>query len=280
MKTYFLRKLACAACVAVVALTGSAALAQEIQLASTSEMNNVYARLAELESRVASSNIATKGGDMVDECCDPCRAGCVAGAELLFLRPYESDGDFTDFDYEDGYRFWLGWQSATGLGARIRYFDLEAEEGTDVFEVSAVDFEAFDTVHIGCYWDLNIGAGLRYLDLQANENALLDFDEINGVGPVVSAELTRHFGSRGWAAYAIVRESIIVGDGAHDGLIVDDLTVSVSEIQLGLQHQREWRRGGLLFGRIGWESQYYHDIMDGDASAALMGVAFSAGIMR
>src|SRR5688500_13902343 len=70
MKTDFLRKLACAACVAVAALTGSAALAQEIQLASTSEMSNIYARLAELESRVASSNIATKGDGLVDECCD------------------------------------------------------------------------------------------------------------------------------------------------------------------------------------------------------------------
>jgi hypothetical protein len=251
-----------------------------MQLASTSEMNNIYARLAELESRVAASNVATKGDGLVDDCCDPCRAGIIGGFEVLFLRPYESDGDFNDFDYEDGYRFWIGWQGATGLGGRLRYFDLEAEEGTDVFDVETFDLEVFDTVHIGCYWDLNIGGGLRYLDLQANENALLDFDEITGVGPVLSAELIRHFGSRGWSVYAIGRESIIVGDGVHEGIAESDLTVAVSELQLGLQHQREWRRGGLIFARVGWEAQYYHDVMDGDGGAALMGATFSAGIMR
>jgi hypothetical protein len=134
-------------------------------------------------------------------------------------------------------------------------------------------------VHIGCFWDLNIGGGLRYLDLQASEDGL-GLDEITGVGPVLSAELIRNFGSRGFAAYAIARESIIVGDGIHNGIVESDLTVSVSELQLGLQHQRELNRGGLLFARIGWEAQYYHDIMDGEGAAALMGAAFSAGIMR
>lgn len=279
MNTDILRRLACAACMAAVALTGSAALAQDIQLASTSEMNNIYARLAELESRVAASNVATKGDGYADECCDPCRAGFVGSFEVLFLRPYESEGDFNDFDYEDGYRFTLGWQSATGLGARLRYFDLEAEEGTDLFESEYFDIEVFDAIRLGCYWDLTIGGGLRYLDLQADELGT-GIDEINGVGPVLSAELVRHFGQRGWAAYGIIRESIIVGDGTDGGIIEDDLTVSMSEIQLGIQHNRDWRNGGQLFARVGWEAQYYHDIMDGENGAALMGATFGVGIMR
>jgi hypothetical protein len=37
----------------------------------------------------------------------------------------------------------------------------------------------------------------------------------------------------------------------------------------------------LLFGRIGWEAQYYHDLVDSsNTGATLMGGVVSAGIVR
>ncbi len=285
MKTAFLRAFACAAAVAVAGMWSGAAQAQDIQLASHADMNNIYARLAEVESRLAATNVATSGGecggDFADACASECcdRSGFIAGGEVLFLRPYESEGDLNDFDYEEGYRFWIGWQASGGLGVRLRYFDYEDEVAAtgDLFDVSAVDLEIYDAVQLGSNWDLNIGGGIRYLDLHTDE-AASGFDEITGVGPVLSAELVRHISHRA-AVYAIARESIIVGDGFDGGVAEPDLTVAVSEIQLGLQGQRDWR-GGLLFARLGWEAQFYHDIMDGENGAALMGAVFGAGIMR
>ena len=131
MKTNILRALG-GALLALASFTGSA-LAQDVQLASATDMNNIYARLAELESRVAASNVAywqwwvaaaTAGCESdCDDCCD--RSGCIVGAEVLLLRAYESDGDFNDVNYDEAFRFWIGWQGAGGLGVRLRYFDYD-----------------------------------------------------------------------------------------------------------------------------------------------------------
>jgi len=279
MKTDFLRTLA-GALVALACFSGSA-IAQDVQLASATDMNNIYARLAELESRVAAGNVATGGGgcgaeSYCDDCCD--RSGFIGGAEVLFLRAYESEGGFNNGNYDEGYRFWLGWQGAGGLGVRLRYFDYDSEsDDGDLFESEAVDLEVYDAIRFGCNWDLNIGGGIRYADVAINEDD--GEDAINGVGPVLSIELLRHVGDRA-ALYAIARESIIVGDGFDGGEVEEDLCIAISELQLGLQVHRELASGALLYGRVGWETQWYDELVDGENGAALMGAAFSAGIMR
>jgi hypothetical protein len=52
------------------------------------------------------------------------------------------------------------------------------------------------------------------------------------------------------------------------------------DIQLGGQWNRPWRNA-ILFGRIGWEAQYYADLVTNDSeSASLIGGVLSAGIIR
>jgi len=293
MKTDFLRALA-GALLALAALTGSA-VAQDMHLASTTDMNNIYARLAELESRVAAGNVATSGGTCgaaSEGCCDDCcKAGFIAGAEALWLKAFQGDGAFGDFNYDDGFRFWIGYQRADGLGIRFRYFDFDQEaDNGDLFETTHTDLEIYDTVQIGCNWDLVVGAGIRYLDINfSTERAEIVpaapvppviLQSFTGTGPVVTAELYRHVSDRA-ALYVIGRESILVGNFRDDGDLQEDSTLMVSEIQLGGQLHREMSSGALLFGRAGWEAQYYHDLSDdNETPISLLGVAFSAGIMR
>jgi hypothetical protein len=281
MKTDFLRAVACAVVALAGSLLGGTAMAQDVQLASTSELNNLYARLAELESRVAAGNVAySSGGDCAaaSDCCedDCCKAGFIGGGEVLWLKAFESDDDFGNFNYEDAFRFWVGYQRADGLGVRFRYFDFDQDPvAGDEFEVTHSDLEIYDTVQIGCHWDLVIGAGIRYMDLHSDDG---DDDEITGVGPVVTAELYRHISDRA-ALYAIGRQSIIVGNGLVNDADAEDLTGMVTEVQLGAQVHRDWN-GALLFGRIGWEAQLYHEPENDDESVTLMGGVLSAGIMR
>jgi len=96
----------------------------------------------------------------------------------------------------------------------------------------------------------------------------------------VTVEIYRHLSER-TALYAIGRESILVGNFRDDGLLQEDSTLMVSEIQLGGQVHREMSSGALLFGRAGWEAQYYHDLSNGNETPiSLIGVVFSAGIIR
>lgn len=286
MKTDFLRAALCAVASLVALFFGSTAQAQDIQLASTAELNNVYARLAELESRLAAGNVGVGCSDGVkgcgDSCCDDgCRAGWIAGGEVLWLKAFNSEGDFGDFNFDEGFRFWAGYQRADGLGVRARFFDYEQiANNNDEFDVTAFDLEVYDSFQLSCNWDLVIGAGIRYLDYFDNDDGGdVDSDNaITGVGPVITAELYRHVNDR-LALYAIGRESIVVGNGLDEGTAEEDMTLSVTEIQLGAQMHRDWN-GSYLFGRIGWEAQLYNDMHDGDVSTSLMGLVLSAGILR
>ena len=251
----------------------------DVQYASTTnnELSELYARLANLEARAA-SNTAGGGGCGCNDCCCG-RSGFVAAGEVMWLKAYNSDNDFGDFNFKDGYRFWIGYQGDSGLGARLRYFDYfnRAPNTGDFVNIYALDAEIYDNVELGCYWDLLVGAGFRVLGYETNNNGgNTPDDALWGVGPVITAELYRHLGDRA-ALYAIGRQSIIVGSG-FEGDRQEDDTGSVTELQLGLQLHTYWGNS-LVFGRVGWETQAYYDIHDDESLVTLMGAAFTGGVM-
>ena len=284
MKTNLLRAVAALALIAPLGMVQ----AQEIQLASHAELNNLYARLAELESRIAASNVSggcgctdavgNGCGNGCGDCCDDC-CGCpgfVGGAEILWLKAFNSNTLFGEFNYDEGFRWWLGYQGAGGLGVRVRAFDYSQISATgDVVDIQTADFEVYDSVQLGCNWDVVIGGGLRYTDTRVVFVPGFE-SQIFGTGPVVTAELYRHVSDRA-ALFAIVHESIVAGDANPVGLTDD--TMFISEIQLGAQVHREYN-GGLLFARLGWEAQYYADVVDIGESVTLMGVTAGVGLMR
>jgi hypothetical protein len=282
MTTNLLRALAMAGAGLLIAplATLSAQGTPDIQFASHTELSDLYTRLEKLESHISTNNVTYNGGpaSSCTACCNDCcnRAGFIGGAELLWLKPYHAEGDFGDFDYQMGYRFWAGWQLAGGLGAQIRVFDYFQRGQTDPtqrFDVTAVDLEIFDAIQPASNWDLIVGGGIRYLDfLDSNVGEL---GAITGVGPVLTAQLLRHIGDRS-ALYAIARDSIIFGDDTTQ----QDICTNVFELQLGAQYQRDWN-GALVFARLGWEAQYYTDNMEGDSEGvALAGGVIGLGLMR
>ena len=256
----------------------------DVQYASTtnSELSELYARLANLEARAASTN-AGGGGCGCNDCC--CRSGFVAAGEIMWLKAYNSDNDFGDFNFKEGYRFWVGFQGDSGLGGRLRYFDyFQRANNGDFINIYALDAEIYDNVELGCYWDLLVGAGFRVLGYEdngdggtGNGNGVEADDALWGVGPVITAELYRHLGDRA-ALYAIGRQSIIVGSGLESGNAQEDDTGSVTELQLGLQVHTYWG-DSLVFGRVGWETQAYYDIYEDESMVTLMGAAFTGGIL-
>lgn len=282
MKTNLFRALAALALVVPLGMVQ----AQEVPIANHAELNDLYDRLAELESRVAASNVSVTGSaDAVGNGCGSCDncgcAGVVAGAEILWLKAFNSNTMFGDFNYDEGFRGWLGYQGAGGLGVRFRGFDYSqtAANGTLV-DVETLDLEIYDSVQLGYNWDVIFGAGVRYTD---NRQLLfvpfLD-TQIFGVGPVVTAELYRHVSDRA-ALYVIGRQSIVAGNANVVAPIIGttDDTMFISEVQIGGQVHREYN-GGLLFARIGWEAQYYDDTVDIGESVTLMGATASVGLMR
>ncbi len=219
-------------------------------------------------------------------CADCCRRGWFGGAELVFLKPFTSENaNNDDFNYRSGFRGWFGIQREDGLGVRLSAFDYFQRSGVaattsptrEVLDINNLDAEVTDTFNI-CNWNVMVGGGVRYLSFRED----WDLVAFHGVGPVVSAQITRAV-NENWSLYGITRESMVFGRMIHDddAHIHEDRTAFVTEIQLGLQYNRPLAIGGIGFARLGWEAQYYSGIDSNDTEdLSLIGGVMSIGLMR
>jgi len=259
--------------------------AEEIRYAS----ENDIVRLASQESNT-SFPVQLIGHESCDgsvtDCDSGCDSGCgcptiTGGGELLFLKPFQSEGNWDDFNYRTGYRGWFGYQRGDGLGVRLRTFDYFQRDINDArVDINSIDLEVFDLLVANGQWDLTVGGGIRYLDYFVGSGPDPDDGYARyGLGPVVSAELMRHVNDR-LSLYAFGREALLAGNGNDYGTVEADCLGNVFELQLGAQWARELGIG-LVFGRIGWEAQSYTSMDDGDTeSLTLMGGVLSGGIVR
>lgn len=232
---------------------------------------------------------ACGGGCCNNSCCgsaldyfapggDNCGCNTIsAGGEVLFLKPFGTDGGaYDDFGYDLAFRAWASWQRPDGLGARLRLFNLsQTDTGGDILDMYTIDAEVIDTIQLGCNWTLVAGAGIRYFDF--NDQAGSD-TEFYGFGPVATLEMYRTINCN-TQFYAIGRYSILFDQGPNPNGIDADAGTSTLELQIGIQRTRELANGALAFGRIGWEAQSYDALVDGDAETlGLIGGALSLGI--
>ncbi|GIW94354.1 MAG: hypothetical protein KatS3mg110_2395 [Pirellulaceae bacterium] len=280
MRTNLLRALYFLfAAVLGMVVAGGTSHAQQIRFASESIWQSASGSEQTTPVRLIDYACDSGSGQVCDDGCS--RAGWVGSSELLFLKPFQSEGNFSDFNYRTGYRGTIGLQRYDGLGFRVRFFDyFQRAPGDERVDISSLDGEVYDSLVDNETWFISVGAGIRYLDFFVGDSPdPADGDSLTGVGPVITAELQRHLTDR-LSLYAITRGAIIVGNSNDFGNANPDETGSMYEIQLGGQWSRPWR-GALLFGRIGWEAQFYNAMDDSDSeSLSLMGAVLAGGIQR
>ena len=221
-------------------------------------------------------------------CADCCRRGWIGGGEVLFLKPFESEGaSGGDFNYRSAFRGWIGAQRADGLGVRLTGFDYFQRSGTpaaagrrNVLDLNYLDAEVIDSFNI-CNWNILVGGGIRYLSFSDDfTTSTTTGSKFNGLGPVISAQITRAV-NENWSLYIIGRESLVFGNSRFSGgATTRDTTAMISELQAGLQYNRVLSRGGIGFARAGWEAQYYSGIGGDSQDVSLVGGVLSIGLMR
>jgi len=221
-------------------------------------------------------------------CKDRC-AGIIAGTETVFLRPYASSG-FLDpgagavaMNFNPSQRYWIGYQSADGLGGRIRYWEFDRGatgaggagvgveyRNLDVELTQAVDFKR---------WNLLGSAGLRYQETGMNVGPSLfaglplDFG-FDGVGLTFSGTATRDLNQSGtwrfastarWSAvYGNSKANVggVLGGGLGAGVVSRDDLVNILELNIGPQYRRRLSNGSYLTMGAGVEAQYYSNALD------------------
>jgi len=254
----------------------------QAQFASTAELiGRLEAAEAQI-NRLENSLTSTGGGGGKESCgCNDCcdQSMIYAGAEIVALKVFESEGQFGNNDYQPGVRFWGGVQRCDGLGARIRIFDYYQTIGTDTIDINNIDLEITDTFQT-CNWCGVISGGLRYSEVITQGQptpggpftpglGVASF----GVGPTVGLQLNRHL-RNDLSIFAALQQSLLYGN--DPGSVTTATCFSISEIQLGVQANR-----GNLFVRTGIEAQQYYAVADSDSETlGLFGFFATVGVMR
>lgn len=204
------------------------------------------------------------------------RGGILAGFEFTLLKPHidsgfalvgpsavENEGgggadplleiaaqqQYPTYNYEGGYRIWLGYIGDSGFGGRVRYWNMDAgsnlvsrnkigeeavrrgETDESVRNVtSSLDMDAFDAEMLirgnpGGQLIVTGGVGIRYGQVRM-DTTLMNFGLVEdpgivdvigstvrfeGVGPTFSADLLYPIGDSGLAAFVGGRGSLLYG---------------------------------------------------------------------
>jgi len=270
---------------ALVAGLSLSAVAQAEELLFPSLFNRAPAAQTRIDAPIRLVSCETGDCGAVDcevceaacDVCDPCckSGGLIAGGEILIMKAFETETVYNDFNYDPGYRLWLGAQNAEGLGFVVRYFNYaQIANNNDRFHSYLFDLEGIDTMTLGGRWNVTLGAGVRYGDIFDSNAA----DNFAGTGPTASVFLTRPVFSD-FSFYGGARGSLLFGTMTNGANF--DVTMQIIELSAGVQWNRTLQSGATAFLRSGWEGQMYYGYNDNDSEGVgLVGLTFAAGIAR
>lgn len=306
-------------------LAPSPTLAQQASFASQADLalalERQDARLEELEHALAERQQSAPCddgccGDACGDClggaCDPCcrSGGVIGGAELAFLKPHTSGGmrgmrTDIDFGYDIAQRYWFGYQGADGLGWRVRYWEFDHQKNRPIgdnvvdsidYDAYTLDLELFDSMNLGCYWDLSFWGGFRYVEFDqerltfiANNGTHLEGNQFqnSSIGLTVGGELRRAMGCN-VAGFLNTRASVLMGDEDETQITGGVWTLADRELdnvyyiwesQAGTQWTQELD-GGYLYVRAAVEVQIWENFAGNNEDWGLGGFSLSAGLIR
>jgi len=206
---------------------------------------------------------------------NPC--GRIIGqADVIWLRPQDSQPDSSSStSAEAAQRYMVGYMNSEGRSLRVRYFELDHSDfDLDSLDVETLDLEYAGQFRLGCNWEGEISGGLRWASYSDNN---LDYSET--IGPAIGIELRSDFFKK-VDLFTVARHSIQFGSG-DNGEEQMLGTFNITEIQLGVERQRQLKNCSTGFLRFVFEAQTWAGVEDNNSEdLGLVGIGFAAGIRR
>jgi hypothetical protein len=269
-------------------------------------------------------------GSCCDSCCNSCCTsrhvgrdfwtcndrcgGLVGGFEFLYLEPFAEDGlagpaaigginvGNPDIDLEPAYRIWGGWENRDGLGARVRYFQIDGDDAgvatAVAIEYRYIDAELTQAVAFRRS-SMQFAAGARYAEAQnafAIPGVLGLANEFQGYGLTFAVQANRDISRAGALRMtANARWSLLYGENDIGVALpvlavvptatIEDEIMQIIELQVGPQLRIPLRSGGYLTAFGGVEAQYWQNgvstVVPGlSIDTGFLGLATSVGITR
>jgi hypothetical protein len=179
-----------------------------------------------------------------------CEQGWTLGLEALALRPFQSEGEYDENNFDFGYRASVGYQFNDGLFTKLTYFgykgDTYSDSGRDSDGYGDYSYDDNAEVEVS-YLDLVIGqnfkpsealtlspfVGLRWATFEESGSYKENYDnnqerpyyatdtykskysdEFSGLGIVVGIDATRSFGNS-FSLYGTAKQSVVFGSYDH-----------------------------------------------------------------
>jgi len=174
-----------------------------------------------------------------------------------------------------------------GRSWRVRYFNYDHEldpslDGTARLNMETLDLEMGRRFTLGCHWRGEFNGGLRWAQLQVFANVAngggsfrpINYDSVGG--PVIGLNLRGRKLLRG-ESFINLRQAWLFGKGSCNNHSESQGNFTISELQFGLQWQRQTRFGALL-ARTMFEAQSWDDGTHGQIG--LIGGGFGLGLAR
>jgi hypothetical protein len=209
------------------------------------------------------------------------------------------------FDMGASPRVWLGYQNASGVTGRVRYWQFDHSQSTSGgalpdadlgLEAQTLDLEFGQVGHF-CGWECEATGGVRWAMIRGDMRVDFDGSDVilgrrfEGVGPTVAFATRRPFGCWGLAVVGSMRASLVYGNGtlSVEGDPVEDLFGAagsltadlgddfsqIYEIRIGGEWSRAFRSGAVLTASAVLETQSWEV-----QHLGFIGPAFSLAIER
>ena len=230
-----------------------------------------------------------------------CEAGFTLGLEALYLRAYQSDGEYNQGDYDFAGRGSIGYEFNDCLFVKLTYFgysnEVDSSKDRDVEKHKDLDVSYLDLV-VGQHFKpsekltLSPYVGLRWATFKEEYNYksfnydgdyLYSIDsqhsanDFSGLGVVVGIDATRML-ANGFSLYGTAKQAVVFGTsdntyssytdyGANQGegsknSYSDDRVLFISELGLGVQYAFNF--GSVAANvRAGVEGQWWAGLSDG-----------------
>ncbi len=229
-----------------------------------------------------------------------CEAGWTIGLEALYLRPYQSEGDYTEGDFDFGGRGSIGYDFNDCLFVKATYFGYNSTVLDESFDGDGEDTSIEAEIDVS-YLDLVVGehfkpseklklspyVGLRWATYEESGHirsvgersigTASGSAEFSGLGVVVGIDGVRTLGN-GFSLYGTAKQSVVFGttdfsfrvgvDGISPQVVVDsdsfsdDRVIFISELGLGVQY--DFNIGSAAANiRAGVEGQWWAGASEG-----------------
>lgn len=211
-------------------------------------------------------------------------SGFYSGTEISLVKPYHTEGQIRGYGFDPAFLGFLGYQTATGLGVRARwwrYAEKSSDPAHSIYDkvrMSYLDVEATQAFRLGALSG-RFSGGLRLLNYK-EWRGTSELKVPSAYGLVVGAEASRSLAA-GFRLFGEARHAILFdgkwADGRHN---LRNIALTTSELKGGIEYARAIGESGLsVFARAAATAQYWDGMSDADTeSVGLWGAAFTVGL--